>query len=68
MAAIPVQPEASFNRRLKLGDPSLIESRCNLCGFLIVGSVLRGLPQQEAEHLRRCLAALPKKKAASAAS
>jgi hypothetical protein len=32
----------------------LIESTCALCGFGIVGSVMRTLRQDENEHAERC--------------
>jgi hypothetical protein len=54
MASYP-QPSPVFARRpFPRGEVTLIESKCKLCGFRIVGSVTESLAQDEADHLARC--------------
>lgn len=48
-------PRPGFARQLN-GDASLIESRCEQCGAVIVGSVLHGLAEKEGQHLADCQA------------
>ncbi len=52
--AAPSQAACGFERRLKSQAPSLIESRCVVCGHLIVGSVINTLREDEAEHRKHC--------------
>jgi hypothetical protein len=47
---------SAFARRLVANDLTVIESRCNACGFLVVGSVMEGLAEKEADHLSKCVA------------
>jgi hypothetical protein len=60
VSGFPLHPINGFARRL-INDLTLIESRCKLCGELIVDSVMNGLPDKEAEHLEYCPAAKPPK-------
>lgn len=50
----PVEPRYLAFRRRLLDDPTKIESVCKICGAVIVGGVLKGLPQREDEHLAEC--------------
>ncbi len=50
------QPIGGFTRRLT-DDSMLIESRCQFCGVVIVGSVLHGLREEENAHQANCPAA-----------
>ncbi len=52
--AAPVLAPQDFTRRLKSGDPALIESRCDFCGFVITGSVMQGLTDNELAHRKNC--------------
>lgn len=52
--------EHPFERKpVQEGERLLVESRCALCGFRIVGSVRDSLVDDEAEHAAKC----PKKMA-----
>ncbi len=52
--AAPVLVPQGFTRRLKPGDPVLIESRCDFCGLLITGSIMHGLTDNELAHRKNC--------------
>ncbi len=43
-----------FQRRLVADNPSLIRSVCLVCGAAIVGSVMKHLREDEAEHRKDC--------------
>jgi hypothetical protein len=49
----PTNPVSRFDRRLS-DDRAQIESVCVLCGAVIIGSVLNGLPELETKHLAAC--------------
>ncbi len=55
MAAPSSNLDDGFTRRLQPGEPALIESRCNHCGLVILGSAMNGLEEKEREHRLRCL-------------
>lgn len=55
----PAAPEHPYDRKIvEHTNNLLIETRCVLCGFRIVGSASAALQQDEMEHAERC----PKKK------
>ncbi len=43
-----------FARCLKPDDPTLIECRCQYCGFLLIGSASEGLHDYELQHRNNC--------------
>ena len=48
-------PRHPYERRIvEESNNLLIESRCALCGFRIVGSVTHTLRQDEKQHAERC--------------
>ena len=56
----PTIPFGAFSRKFATKDMTLIESRCNACGFIIVASALdRDLQIREAEHLAQCTTVTP---------
>lgn len=58
-------PEHPFERKFVDGtDRRLIESKCALCGFRIVGSAAGSLKDDEGGHVRTC----PKKKSKDTAA
>ncbi len=54
MTLLTAPPPPGFARELVTADKTLIESRCQQCGFVIVGGVLHGLQEAEAEHREKC--------------
>lgn len=62
---VPVTPQHPYERKMvQQSDNLLIESKCALCGFRIVGSAAGMLEQEELEHAARC----PKKQSRAAGS
>jgi hypothetical protein len=54
-SAMPDLPNHPYERKIvEHSDNLLIESRCALCGFRIVGSVTDGLLRDEQDHSDRC--------------
>ena len=58
-------PHPYARKVVEQSDNLLIESRCALCGFRIVGSVTRTLRQDEDDHAARCPKRQAERKAAS---
>jgi hypothetical protein len=50
-------PMSHFSRNPVERDGQLqISSRCNYCGTRVIGRPSRSFEEQEAEHIRKCLA------------
>ena len=53
MAAPQMALGRIFSRQL-IDDGLRIESRCNFCGAVIIGSASENLPKDEQQHLKDC--------------
>ena len=50
----PAAPHPFERKLVERSNNLLIESRCRLCGFRIVGSATHTLRQDEDDHAERC--------------
>lgn len=50
----PPEPHPFIRKPVEGSEYLLIESKCALCGFRIVGSVSKTLQQDESNHVKDC--------------